>query len=832
MIISDEERTDVILLVDDEPSNIQVLNKAVSSLGKVYFATSGEEALRLAREVLPDLVLMDIQMPGIDGFDACTAIKTDPKLQDTNVIFVSAHIDTEHQLRAIQCGGIDFLHKPVNTILAEAQVRTHLTLGRQQRELKVARSTLQNVIDHLPAFVAYWNEDLINVFSNDVEGKWLSVSSAHMQGSSFSSVTRNSTSLSQAAHEQLNLAVEQSRSGVTQVLELTLNSTSSAILFAAASVVPTLIEGKFSGIVLLLHDVTPLRVIQNDLRKEKELFALTLSSIGDGVIVTNLEGDITFLNPIAELLTGWARRDALNQTIETVMPLVDASGRKKLINPLRIALSERRVVGASLNAKLIRRTGEMVEVEDTAAPIKDANNELQGGIIVFHDVTEAREMAQRMSHIASHDALTNLPNRILLQDRSERALENAKRKNEKVAMLVVDIDQFKTINDSVGHSVGDQLLKSIAKRLVDSARGADTVSRHGGDEFIVLVPELTNWDNAVAYVTRLMQQFTTPIWIDSQRFDLTCSVGISIYPDDCSDTESLYRHADGAMYRAKELGRNRWHFFSKDIETQVMKRHGLEQYLRRALVENLFQIYYQAKIDTRTGAVVGVEALIRLKDEKGKMISPAEFIPLAEDNGLIIPIGRVVMELASRDALKWQDMGFNHTVSINISTVQFNDERFVDDVRELFDDLSLKPELIEFEITEGAIAKNTVRTKEILESLKGLGLSISIDDFGTGYSSLSYLKRFPIDVLKIDQSFVGDMLSNLSDEAIVDAIISLGRSLNMQLVAEGVETEAQVRALSAKGCHIVQGFYYCRPIPYSEMCVYLAKGTHKKGDPL
>jgi len=820
-------KTDVILLVDDEPSNIRLLNQAVSALGKVYFASNGEEALKMAHQVLPDLILLDIEMPGIDGYEVCKAIKTDARLKNTAVIFVTAHSDTESELKALAYGGVDFLQKPINPSIAEARVKTHLALKKEQHRLKLAQSTLHNIIHHLPVFVAYWDAQLINVFSNDVEGNWFGLTASDMLGSLFSTVITENPKLDAAAITVLLTAVEQVKLGKTMGFDLTFKTSNSDAVFFSVSLVPTLIDGKFSGFVMLLNDITPMKVLQHNLHQDKELLKVTLNSIGDAVITTDLKGCISFMNPIAEALTGWDNAEAMHKPIESVMPLSDSSGRFSLENPIYIAIKEKRVVGLALNVTLINRQQKKLEVEDSAAPILDDQGVIQGAIIVFHDVSEARAMALEMSHLANHDSLTNLPNRMLLQDRAGRALDNASRKNEKVAMIILDIDNFKNVNDSVGQSVGDILLQKIAKRLLNGSRSVDTVSRHGGDEFIILLPEILKLDQVVSYASRVLKLFLEPFWVEQQRFDLSCSIGISVYPNDSANVETLHQHADSAMYRAKQLGRNRWHFFSNDIETNMLKRLKLEQHLRLALQENLFEVYYQAKTDARDDSIVGMEALLRLKGEDGHMISPAEFIPLAESNGLIIPIGKFVMQQACEDALSWQKMGFKHSVSINISTVQFERDDFYDSVKEIFTGLSIEADLIEFEITEGVLAKDVLRTRKTLESLKLLGIKVSIDDFGTGYSSLLYLKRFPIDILKIDQSFVRDMLDDSSDEAIVDAIISLANSLNMKLVAEGVENIEQINALCAKACFIMQGFYYCRPIPYLDMCAHLKANAGK-----
>ena len=819
-----KNKVNVILLVDDEPANIRLLNNAVSGLGKTYFASNGEDAIKMAHQVKPDLILLDIQMPGMNGYDVCDAIIKDSALSDTAIIFVTAHGDTEHELKALKYGGVDFLQKPLNPLVVEARAKTHLELKNKQHQLNLTRGTLDNIIHHLPVFVAYWDEELDNIFCNDVDGKWFGITAKDMLDKRLTDVIHQHDTLDSAATSVLLTALEQVMLGKTMGFDLTFNASSSDVVFASVSLVPTLVEGKFNGFVMLLNDITPMKVLQHDLHQDKELLKVTLNSIGDAVITTDANGIVNFLNPIATSLTGWHSDDAVGKPIEQIMPLTDSSGHFSIINPIYIAIKECRIVGMAFNTLLHARQKKL-EVEDSAAPILDEHGQIQGAIIVFHDVSETRAMALKMSHLANHDSLTNLPNRMLLQDRAERAINMADRNNEKVAMLMIDIDNFKSVNDSVGHKKGDLLLKKIANRLLENSRNVDTVSRQGGDEFIILQPDINQLDQVASYAQRILALFEAPFYVDDNRFALSCSIGLSVYPDDALSIDMLHKHSDLAMYRAKELGRGRWRFYADEIGTRVLARHKLEQYLCHAVQDGLFEVYYQAKVDSRNNQLVGMEALLRLPSAEGGFISPAEFIPLAEDCGQIVAIGNFVMRKACEDAISWQKMGLKRRVSINISPVQFAHEDFYNTVQQLVNTLSIDTDLIEFEITEGVLAKDVERTKDVLDALQQLGIKISIDDFGTGYSSLLYLKRFPIDILKIDKSFVDDMLNDESDEAIVDTIIGLANSLKMQLVAEGVETLEQVNALSAKGCFVMQGYYYCRPMPYQQMCDYLQENT-------
>ncbi|SDI50825.1 putative bifunctional diguanylate cyclase/phosphodiesterase [Pseudomonas panipatensis] len=551
----------VLLIVDDQASDIRLLGKAAEGLGIIHFASDGPQAIALAKRIRPDLVLLDIEMPGMDGFEVCQQLKADPKLADTAIIFVTAYNQVAHELRALHLGGVDFISKPMNVPVARARIRTHVRL---------------------------------------------------------------------------------------------------------------------------------------------------------------------------------------------------------------------------------------------------------------------RQMARIL---AKQDPLTNLPNRALLAERIDQAIDSARGSHQRVAMLLLDLDNFKAINDAEGHSVGDAILKSVAQRLLGHGRLVDSISRPGGDEFILLLQEVTSFEAVSDLATQLLADIAEPLLIRADRYHLTASIGISLFPDDSNDPEELFRHADSAMYQAKQAGRNGFCFFSAEIENRMRARQMLERHLRQALENGVFEVFYQAKVEAADQRIVGVEALIRWRNGEGRLESPAEFIPLAEETGLILPIGRQILLRACQDAKAWHDAGHAIAVSVNISAVQFRDENFVAQVAAILAEAHVDPRLIELEITEGVLASDSLGARQTLAALRGLGVRIAIDDFGTGYSSLAYLKRFPVDVLKIDQSFVRDMLTDRSDSAIVETIIKLGQALDLELVAEGVETCAQERALLQLGCKVMQGYLYCRPLPCAKMTELLEQGV-------
>ena len=808
----------LILIVDDSINNIRILNEAVKDLGEIIFASDGATALEIVFDRRPDLILLDIEMPNINGYQVCSRIKSEPRVCDTPIIFVTGYDSEIHELQAISRGGVDFLQKPINLPVARARVQTHLALSKKTKELALTRQDLSDVVEHLPAFIAYWDAAQINRFCNDSLGRWFGVTAAAMHGQHIREVfgAFNFAAIDRHLQTALN--------GTNSSFELTLTSKDGELLYGQASLVCRSQDNFIDGFLLLITDITNRKLAEIELFDEKERFRVTLNSIGDAVIATDASGNITFLNPIAEDMTGWLNRDALGQPIEVVMPLIEAHLAYAIQNPIRLALLEKRIVGMAMNCVLCCRDGRRLDVEDSAAPIRDQQGNITGAIIVFHDVSEARAMAVKMSHLANHDALTNLPNRILLHDRAEQALQSAKRTGAQVGMILLDLDHFKSINDTAGHSIGDALLQQLAARLKNSLRASDTVSRQGGDEFIVLLPDLEQIKQATDIANKLLKVISEPVYINDHRYDLSVSMGISIFPTDCQDQETMYRHADSAMYRAKQEGRNRYRFFSSEIEHKLKARNLLEGSLREAVEQQHFEVHYQAKVDFSSGAIIGAEALVRWRKKDGELIFPSDFIPLAEETGLIVPLGKYVLLKACEDAKRWHDQGHMIKVSVNVSTVQFDGASFLDDVAAILTQTGIAAEWIELEITEGVLAKNHVESRQILTTLKALGLRIAIDDFGTGYSSLAYLKLFPIDVLKIDQGFIRDMLIDKNDAAIITAIINLANNLNLQLVAEGVEEYRQAVELDKQGCSIMQGYLYSRPIPFLQMSDLLVSG--------
>jgi diguanylate cyclase (GGDEF)-like protein/PAS domain S-box-containing protein len=567
------------------------------------------------------------------------------------------------------------------------------------------------------------------------------------------------------------------------------------------------------GLLRALRYAIERKIMEEALFVEKERAEVTLNCIADAVACTDSSGNITFLNLVAEKMTGWTLAEAAGRPATEIFVVLDATSREIVPNPMELTIGQNRPLGLPANCILIRRDGFEIPIEDSVATIHDRGGQATGAVIVFRDVSVARAMAMQIAHSAEHDFLTGLPNRMLLNDRIGHAIALASRHGKKVALLFMDLDGFKHINDSLGHPIGDKLLQSIAGRLRDCVRFSDTVSRQGGDEFIVLLSEVEKSQEASLTAIRMLEAVAEAHSIDDDDLHVTTSIGVSVYPDDGLDAETLIKNADTAMYQAKEKGRQSYQFFEPAMNVRAVERQSIEESLRRAIQRQEFALHYQPKINLITGEITGAEALIRWTHPTRGPLSPDQFIPIAEDCGLILPMGRWVLREACRQARAWADAGLSlKTMAVNISAIEFRDENFLEGVFTILKDTGMEPGSLELELTESVLMKRAESTEAILKALRAKGIQLAVDDFGTGYSSLSYLRKFSIDALKIDQSFVRQITATPEETTIVAAMISMGRSLKLRVVAEGVETQEELAFLQAHQCDEAQGYYFSRPV--------------------
>jgi diguanylate cyclase (GGDEF)-like protein/PAS domain S-box-containing protein len=580
------------------------------------------------------------------------------------------------------------------------------------------------------------------------------------------------------------------------------------------------------------------RVIERQAAEEALFFEqqradVTLNSIGDAVLSIDTAGHVTYVNPVAERMTGWSRHDAVGRPLADIFQIIDATTRQPARNPMDQAIQLDRIVGLTKNCLLIRRDGVETPIEDSASPIHDRRGQVIGAVMVFKDVSEARAMALRAVYLAQHDFLTDLPNRMLLNDRLTQAIAAARRHRHKLAVLFLDLDRFKHVNDSLGHEIGDGLLQSVARRLAACVRSTDTVSRQGGDEFVVLLSELSHPDDAAATAQKIVATLVAAHDVATHHLHVTASIGISIFPDDGPNAEALIKCADTAMYHAKDKGRNTYQFFERAMNARAVERQSIEAGLHRALERGEFVLHYQPKIDLETGATTGAEALIRWAHPERGLMFPKDFVPIAEDCGLIVPIGRWVLREACRQARAWMDDGRPPlAVAVNVSAVEFRDPRFLEHVRGVLRQTRLHPRYLELELTESSLLQHADSIARSLQVLKDMGVQVAIDDFGTGYSSLSYLRQFPTSVLKIDQSFVREISADPVGTSIVCAVISMGKSLGHRVIAEGVETKEQLAFLQAQQCGEGQGYYFSHPLIAEQFANRAAPGGAGAGLPV
>ncbi len=486
--------------------------------------------------------------------------------------------------------------------------------------------------------------------------------------------------------------------------------------------------------------------------------------------------------------------------------------------------------GAATGRERDIREGQTIQAatDNHILQMRQANENLVIANIKSHNLVDQIQLANsQMDHLVHHDMLTDLPNRVLLLDRLRQAIELARRQGRQLAVMFMDLDNFKHINDSLGHAMGDRLLQSVSSRPLACVRNSDTVSRQGGDEFLLLLPTIEHAEDAAVSAQKMLGALVPPHAIEQHDLHIGISIGISIYPDDGEDAETLIKCADTAMYYAKESGRNNYKFFEASMNVRAVQRQSIEVSLRRAVERHEFILHYQPKINLKSNLIVGVEALIRWQHPERGLLPPAQFIPIAEDSGLILSIGRWVLHEACRQAQAWQQAGLRPiTVAVNTSALEFRAADFLDNIRATLNATGLSPRYLELELTESVLMRDAEATNRMLNALTGLGIKLTVDDFGTGYSSLSYLRQFPIDTLKIDQSFVHQMTSSPSDAGLVSAVINMGKSLNHRVIAEGVETSEQHAFLLAQQCDEGQGYYFGRPMQADELAALLKQEPH------
>ena len=712
--LSEHHTKGEVLIVEDTPASLKLLSDLLTEAGYyVRQAPNGELALWTAQSRPPELILLDVRMPGIDGFEVCRRLKASPELNHVPVIFLSAQHDTDDKVRGFALGGVDFIAKPFQAEEILARTDAHVRLGRAQKALAEERAHLEQ------------------------------------------RVSERTAELAQLA-ESLEKEVEQRRAN------------------------------------------------EEFLRLASRVFEATL----DAVVVTDRAGDIVASNPAFSKISGYAAEEVVGRSVALLHAGEQDAAAFQLMTQ---SLEHTGHWSGEILAR--RKNGDTYPGLLSVSVVRDSASQVQNFVVVFMDITERKAEQHLIDFLSYHDALTGLPNRLLARQRFEQMYAAAKREGKCVAVMCLDLDRFKSINDSYGPQVGDKVLQVVARFLTETVREGDTVTRQGGDEFQIILQDDHQFDDTLALAQKILAGLRKELVIDGQQISLTSSIGIAVSPTDGASLDELVRNADTALFRAKEIGRDNYAFFTERMDAEIRDKLAIQGQLRGAIVRGEFEVHYQPQMCLHTGVMLGAEALLRWDNPVLGKVPPNRFIPLAEEYGLVNAIGEWVLESVCAQIKVWHDQGLGDIkVSVNLSAGQFANDRTVPYVECTLRKYGIAPEYLGLEITEGTVMGDPNKAVAALRRLKDIGVHISLDDFGTGYSSLSYLKRFPIDVLKIDKSFVDDVTTNANDAAIALSVISLAHNLNMRVIAEGVETREQVEFLTARGCDEMQGYYFSRPI--------------------
>jgi len=812
------ENSPTLLIVDDEPSSLLELSNSLAELGDIRTASSGQQALELIEQLRPDLVMLDIQMPDMNGFEVCQQLRQTPELCDIAIVFVTAHSHQENEIASFSLGGIDFISKPVDYEVCKLRIQNLLLIQKQKRHLQNAKQDLMHLVNQVPNFISYWDKDWYNRYTNDERGRWFGFNAQELLNQHISLI------LPKQLLDEMSHCLPNSL-GLYH-LSTSFQITPGNIRYFIINWSEVQYNGHDDGYLMTMVDITHEKQVEQNLFQQKEYLNIILSSVDEGVIATDTRGLVTFINPKAEFITGWKTSEVLGHSIEEVVQLRDPETKINTENPIRVCLRQHRVTRMPLNTQLVSKDGRLSQIEQTAAPLRDHDGNMSGAVAVIHDISQSVSLSLLRSQASSYDQLTNVPNRIFIREKLQLACDAVKASDMRMAMAVIDVDHFKSFNDAHGNGTGDAVLKLLARRLFENYEPGHSVGRLGADEFMVIFRDFD--DEADATLHSLLDLLRTPFRIEDTSYSLSVSIGVSVIDSHCNEPDLTMQQADAALYRAKFEGGDVYRVFSKELEVSLLQRRSTEELLRRSLINTeKLEVFYQPKVDLRTGQVIGVEALARLRDDSGKIVSPIEFIPIAEETGLIVQLGGLVLERACEDCYAWNQRGYTVPVSVNISAVQCLHNELLNTVEATLLASGLAPSLLELEVTETAFIRDFENTLEKFHQLKQMGISISIDDFGKGYSNLTYLRRLDVDKLKLDMSYVRGMLENPRDYEIVKTIINLGQSMNLNMIAEGIETEFHRDALIKLGCHYGQGYLYAKPLPHESFMNYLSTSINK-----
>ncbi|PSJ17361.1 EAL domain-containing protein [Nitrosomonas supralitoralis] len=801
-----------ILLIEDMEDDAQLLIDHLQSEGLMleWKRVDTESDINMRLQESWDIIVSDFSMPSLIGTRALEIVRQhDP---DVPFIFVSGTIGEDTAVKAMKSGAQDYIMKEnlnrllpaIERELREAQARRERHQAEQilrKLSLVVKQATDSVFITDSKGRIEYVNpafEKLTGYAANEIQGRTPAVLSSG----------RHDIVFFQKLWRIINCG---------EIFKgILINRRKNGELFHEEKVITPLkdVQGHITHFVSTGRDITTRMQVEE---ANARLISI-LEATPDLVAIFEQEGCLRYLNQTGRRLLGLNFEEDISTYYMQDLVLNDASQRH-----ISQALLVVREYGIWNGETVLRGAGgKGLPVSQVILAHRNTAGSIEYLSTIMRDISDRKHFEAELWHQANHDRLTDLPNRFFLVDRFTSALEYAKRQGEYVALLFLDLDNFKRINDNLGHAAGDFLLQQFAERLKGCFRSNDTVARHGGDEFTIVATDIKNTEDVLRLLQKLHTAFERPIVIGSQNIYVTFSVGIALYPHDGDQIEDLLHHADIAMYWAKSSGPNQYRFYASEMNARGHELLKLEGDLRLALKREEFLLYYQPQLDLRSGRIIGIEGLIRWQHPLRGFVSPVNFIPLLENSGMIIPVGEWVLRQACKAHRIIREAGFdNFRVSINVSAVQFNDEYLYEKINRTLQDEQMPQQALELEITENILIKDPMSAAETLRAIHALGVRIAIDDFGTGYSSLAYLKRLPLNVLKIDQTFVRDLINDQSDAAIAEASISLAHKLGLEVIAEGVETVQQLEFLRTHDCDLVQGYYISKPLPWHELMKFL-----------
>lgn len=782
-----------ILVVDDDSTIRMLARETLEQNGfAVTEADDGEDALHRFAATGGDLVLLDVMMPRLDGFATCQRLRQTPAGSQVPIVMMTGLEDPASIQRAYDAGATDFIIKPIIWSILAHRVRYILRASAALREVAARAEFQRALIETMP----------LPILVEDVWGHPLTYNPAFATLFGGQSLPKPTEPVS---CDRPNLQVYEADMLSARQERRTI------IVHRAAFTPPGSSEAGFISAIL---DITECKQNEERQRLAETVFQTAASAI----MVTDPAGIIQSVNPAFTTITGYSRDEVIGKT-----PSLLKSDRHDahFYASFSRTLAETGQWSGEMWQR--RKNGQIYPAWESIEAVRDANRQIVQYVAFFSDISERKQAEQEIFFRANYDPLTGLPNRSLLHERIDQALRRARRHGDGLALMFLDLDRFKQVNDTLGHAWGDELLCQTAERLEACVRETDTVARYSGDEFVLLLPGVTHPPNVCAIAEKIIRRISQPFDLNNTVIQIGCSIGIVLYPDHGSDAGVLLRHADLAMYQAKAAGRNTYRRYEAVMADRMLRQLSLETDLRLAIQHRELLVYYQPILDLKNNRLAGAEALIRWRHPRRGLVSPDDFIPLAEETGLIHEIGAWVLEHVCQTLGRWRRIGWRTPISVNLSSVQIRHGLSVETVRTLLQRYDLRPEWLAFEITESVLIHDTRQAHLWLEAIRNLGIRVDIDDFGTGYSSLAYLKRFPIDRLKIDHSFVRDIVVDTNDRTLVEAILAMAGSLGIPVVAEGVENQEQLDLLRCLGCEYAQGFYFSQPVPDEEFVKFAGR---------